>query len=178
MTAADGAPEFYDYGNTARYETPEEAVERDRALRSAYVGHNNVFFVDNRHSGGFNGKMNYTIATVNSLLGLPINKTRYKKFLLAQDRELSNTIVNKADFPTYHSELFRKLRSPTNFEDQHDKPFSFVSNVIKHTYLKAPEGSVIFVRQKSGIIKHDTTVPLRQKSFDYEHRKDFGGERV
>lgn len=47
VTAADGAPEFYDYGNSARYENLEEAVERDKALRTAYVGHNNVFFVDN-----------------------------------------------------------------------------------------------------------------------------------
>ena len=53
VTAADGAPEFYDYGNTARYETPDEAVIRDRALREAYVGHNKVYFIGNDHKGGF-----------------------------------------------------------------------------------------------------------------------------
>jgi len=107
VTAADGAPSFYDFGNTARYESPEEAVERDRALRTAYLGHNNVFFVDNKHKGGFAGKMNYTIATINSLLGLPINMTRYKKFLLEQDD--AREFVSKEEFHTYHINLFRQM---------------------------------------------------------------------
>ena len=40
VTAADGAPEHYDYGNVSRYETHEEAVIRDKCLRTAYLGHN------------------------------------------------------------------------------------------------------------------------------------------
>lgn len=40
ITAADGAPEFYGYDNVARFETVEEAIIRDKALRAAYLGHN------------------------------------------------------------------------------------------------------------------------------------------
>ena len=40
VTAADGAAEFYGYENEARFETPEEAIVRDKALRNAYLGHN------------------------------------------------------------------------------------------------------------------------------------------
>lgn len=47
VTAADGCPEFYDYGNTARYHTPEMAVEADKALRAVYLGHNKVFVIGN-----------------------------------------------------------------------------------------------------------------------------------
>ena len=82
VTAADGAAEFYDHENPARYENVEEAVERDLELRKAYVGHNKVFFVNNNQPDGFAGKMNKTLAHVNTLLGLPTEKTRYKKFLL------------------------------------------------------------------------------------------------
>ena len=39
VTAADGKSEFYNMDNAARYENVEEAVIRDKALRSAYVGH-------------------------------------------------------------------------------------------------------------------------------------------
>ena len=40
ITAADGAAEFYGYDNVARFETVEEAIIRDKALRAAYLGHN------------------------------------------------------------------------------------------------------------------------------------------
>jgi hypothetical protein len=47
ITAADGAPQFYDYDNVARYETVEEAIVRDKALRDAYLGHNKIFVIGN-----------------------------------------------------------------------------------------------------------------------------------
>ena len=71
VTAADGAEAFYDLDNPARYENVEEAIERDIALRAAYVGHNKVFFIGNKEPNGFEGKMKKTLSTVNSLLGLP-----------------------------------------------------------------------------------------------------------
>ena len=48
ITAADGAANFYNHGNEARYETVEQAIDRDRALRKAYVGHNKLFIIKNR----------------------------------------------------------------------------------------------------------------------------------
>ena len=82
VTAADGAAEFYDYDNTARYETVEEAVVRDKALRTAYVGHNKIFIIGNDHKNGFVGKINETIETVKTLMGLPTNISRFKKYLV------------------------------------------------------------------------------------------------
>ena len=55
VTAADGAAEFYNLDNTARYETVEEAVATDKALQTAYIGHNKIFVIDNKV--GFNGKI-------------------------------------------------------------------------------------------------------------------------
>ena len=82
MTAADGAAEFYDYDNPARYETVDEAIERDKALRSAYIGHNKIFMIGNDHKDGFKGKMNETVETVKTLMGFPTNRTRFRKFLV------------------------------------------------------------------------------------------------
>jgi len=82
ISAAVDAPEFYNHGNVARYETVEQAAERDKFLRTAYVGHNKIFVIGNDPVEGFKGKMNDTINAVKSVLGLPIEKTSYKKFLV------------------------------------------------------------------------------------------------
>ena len=47
VSAADGAEEFYDLSNEARFETVEEARERDYALRDCYKDHHNFRIVDN-----------------------------------------------------------------------------------------------------------------------------------
>lgn len=92
VTAADGCPEFYDYGNTARYHTPEMAVEADKALRAVYLGHNKVFVIGNDNKDGFEGKLQDTVESVKSVLGLPTQKTRHYKFLV------DNTMIDKSLF--------------------------------------------------------------------------------
>lgn len=55
-TAADGAEKFYTTEtNAARLETPEQAKELDRKIRSCYDCHKNVQVVDN--STDFSGKL-------------------------------------------------------------------------------------------------------------------------
>lgn len=82
VTAADGKKEFYNLDNAARYETVEEAVIRDKALRKVYVGHNHLYFIGNNHPDGFKGKMQEASNSVLSMLGFPTNISRYKKYLL------------------------------------------------------------------------------------------------
>jgi primase-polymerase (primpol)-like protein len=51
VTAADGAEEFYaNLSNEARYESVEEAVEKDKKLREAYMGHKRWVMIDNNCS--------------------------------------------------------------------------------------------------------------------------------
>ena len=48
VTAADGAEKFYAaLNNEARYESVAEAVNKDKKLREAYMGHKNWFMIDN-----------------------------------------------------------------------------------------------------------------------------------
>ena len=63
VTAAEGAAEFYDFSNEARYENPEEARARDKRLRTAYLGHHRLYIIDNEHSN-FEQKIGKTISTV------------------------------------------------------------------------------------------------------------------
>ena len=48
VTAAEGAEEFYNLSNEARYEDAESARARDNALREAYLSHNKYMIVDNK----------------------------------------------------------------------------------------------------------------------------------
>jgi hypothetical protein len=49
VTAADGAEKFYaSLSNDARYESSQEAIDKDLAIRAAYMGHARWFLIDNK----------------------------------------------------------------------------------------------------------------------------------
>ena len=58
VTAADGAEQFYaSLSNEARYESSEEAVEKDKNLRRAYMSHAKWTMIGNNFKD-FNSKIN------------------------------------------------------------------------------------------------------------------------
>ena len=69
VTVADGRPDVYDYENTARYHTPEEAITNDKLLQAIYSEHKNVFVIGNDGSKGFEDKMERTIDAIKTTLG-------------------------------------------------------------------------------------------------------------
>lgn len=159
VSAADGAEQFYDHENEARFETVEEAVIRERELRKAYVGHNKLFVIDNRDT--FKKKMQVTTSTVLSVLGLPSQKTSFKKFLV----DTKGFKVSK----NMHKQLFKNSDAvPSN--DAEEDEFQMATHFIEQVYLKAPDDSLIFVRKKE-----TEWLPLmfgvpRAEFFDYECR--------
>ena len=81
VTAADGASQFYNKENVARYEGIAEAVEVDKRLRNAYMGHYKFFMVDNSVQD-FYAKINNVVNIVNKIIGLPFRKSFFKKYLI------------------------------------------------------------------------------------------------
>ena len=82
VTAADGADEFYaSLSNEARYESAEEAVDKDKKLRQAYMGHKKWVMIDNQVAD-FNQKINNAKQQVQQILGHRTGASFYKKFLL------------------------------------------------------------------------------------------------
>ena len=78
VTAAEGAEEFYNYSNEARYENAESARARDHRLRQAYLGHNKYMIVDNE-TKSFEEKINKTMEMIKSVVGLPTDQSIFKK---------------------------------------------------------------------------------------------------
>ena len=81
VTAADGAVEHYTLSNnSARSETPKEAVIRDKKLISAWCGHPHLRIIDNRTD--FDGKLNRLIKEIKASLGEPKPVEIERKFLI------------------------------------------------------------------------------------------------
>jgi len=80
VTAADGMPQYYNLEDNHRYETIDEAINIDKRLRTAYVGHNKVFMIQSQER--FQDKIAESLSSVRSVLGLPTEKMRFKKFLI------------------------------------------------------------------------------------------------
>ena len=81
ITAADGAEEFYTTANnTARTETPQQAIELDRKLLSAWTGHPHLRVIDN--STTFENKIKKLITEISSFLGEPEPLEIERKFLI------------------------------------------------------------------------------------------------
>lgn len=81
VTAAKGAEKFYTTANnTARTETPEQAIALDEKLISAWTGHPHLRIIDN--SSGFEDKMKRLIAEIISFLGEPEPYEIERKFLI------------------------------------------------------------------------------------------------
>lgn len=65
VTAADGAPDFYKWGNTVddrgnsvyRCESPSEAIEMDRKMRDCWKNHKRHCVITNENNVGFNAKL-------------------------------------------------------------------------------------------------------------------------
>lgn len=89
VTAADGAEEFYaGINNEARYESVEQAKEKDQKLQQAYQGHSRLFIVDNSCID-FNAKIKRCMQLCSNVLGNNAGTTFYKKYLLVKNGGLN-----------------------------------------------------------------------------------------
>ena len=82
VTAADGAVEAYTCSNnTARTETPKQAIEKDRSCLRAWTGHSHLRVITN-NGCTFEEKIDKLLDEVYSLLGVPIPVETERKYLI------------------------------------------------------------------------------------------------
>lgn len=81
VTAADGAEEFYTLANnSARTETPAQAILADRKTMDSWLGHKKIEIIDN--SKTFDDKIHNVIKTIYQELGEPYPIQKQYKFLV------------------------------------------------------------------------------------------------
>lgn len=80
VSAAKGAKESYNLGNTARTETIEQAIELDDKTLCAWIGHSHLRVIDN--STDFDSKMLKLMREISNVLGVPHPFEIERKFLI------------------------------------------------------------------------------------------------
>ncbi|MBP1747774.1 MAG: hypothetical protein H6Q52_313 [Deltaproteobacteria bacterium] len=83
VTAADGALEYYTgENNSARLETPEEALRIDLRTQESWLGHPRFKIIDN--STDFEGKIRRTFSAIAGIIGIPDVPPMQEKYLVRQ----------------------------------------------------------------------------------------------
>lgn len=84
VTAADGAREAYTCeNNSARTETPEQAIERDKGCMDAWTGHPHLRVI--RNGCTFEKKISNLLEEVYTLLGVPYPLEIERKYLISKE---------------------------------------------------------------------------------------------
>ncbi|NLT24449.1 MAG: AAA family ATPase [Syntrophorhabdus sp.] len=82
VTAADGAAEYYTgENNSARLETPEEALRIDVRTKESWLGHPRFKIIDN--SSDFEGKIKRAYSAIARFLGIPDVPPTGEKYLVS-----------------------------------------------------------------------------------------------
>ncbi|EFC50009.1 predicted protein [Naegleria gruberi] len=82
VTTAIGAEKFYTLeNNTVRTETIEQARELDHRLRASYIGHSQLYIVDNAVNS-FDEKLQKVYNILSHQIGIPRAKSSRRRFLL------------------------------------------------------------------------------------------------
>ena len=148
VTAAEGAEDFYNFSNEARYENAEQARARDLKLRQAYLGHNKFMIVDNA-STSFEEKIRKCLGLVSSVVGLPTDAQIFKKYLVSNWTEES--------IP----------------EDIHQEQMT-----ILETYLTVPPDELADRQKRDMTICVRSRKKQGLLLYNYEKRFTLGGERI
>ena len=95
MTAAEGASEFYQtmVGGEPRYESLEEARQKDEQLRQAYMGHQRWVLINNSECKDFKDKIEKAKEAVLDVIGKSTGTHFHKKFLLYKEKMADASVI-------------------------------------------------------------------------------------
>lgn len=120
VTAANGAVEHYTTeNNSARSESPEEAIIRDKRTLDSWTGHKRLEIIGNE--GSFDDKLHNVVKSIYEFLGKPYPIQRQYKFL-----------VNNIEFDKLEGCHLVKLELEQFFTDLDDKSNTMVRKTVKN----------------------------------------------
>lgn len=94
VTAADGAESFYaTLTGEARYESIDEAKEKDHLIRQAYMGHQKWILIKNEDCATFKDKIMKVKESCLEVLGKSAGHQFHKKFLLSKELKADSSVL-------------------------------------------------------------------------------------
>lgn len=117
VSCANGASQFYNNDNEARFESVEEAIECDIRIQNVWKSHPSFGIINNSQTG-FMEKMQKVVAAVGHFIGVPESKL-VKKFLL-------HKFITLDDIPKeLHANFFRE--KIIFLKSDEDKRYDFIT---------------------------------------------------
>ncbi len=141
VTAAIGAEKYYTLeNNVARSETVQQATNVDVRLRDAYLGHSNVYIIDN--STGFEEKIQRVLDVVSHKIGFPRPINYRRRFLLNGNFEtITGSLPKTVSFQEIMIEQsFLKNSNPREIKRLIKRGQSGVYNYILQTATLSEDG--------------------------------------
>lgn len=148
VTAADGAEAHYSTANNeARTETAAEAVELDRAVQGAWLGHPHLHVIGN--ATNFDKKLSRTLAAVLNVLGEPEPVEIERKWLIAAEPApalLSSAVavdIEQTYLPSGPDGTERRVRArthdghTTHFYTEKDPTLATIGRVEREVMIPA-----------------------------------------
>lgn len=117
VSCANGAAQFYNNDNEARFESVEEAVECDIRIQNVWKSHPSFYIINNSHTG-FQEKMHKVVNAVGHFIGVPESKL-VKKFLLGKFITLDDIP------PELHANFYREKVVFLKSDDE--KKYDFIT---------------------------------------------------
>lgn len=96
VSAAVGAPDFYNHDNPARWETLTEAVDADRRTQEAWVGHPHLRIIDN--STDFPNKISRLCHAVGNFISSDHKEIERRFLVKREDLSTVKQLISKAIF--------------------------------------------------------------------------------
>jgi len=125
VTAADGAQEYYSSeNNKARYETIQEAIQVDKKILNAWMGHPHLRVIDN--STDFATKIKRLLSEIALLLGEPEPYEIERKFLV----KMPNISKIQKLYGAKHSEIIQTYLKSDNGDESRVRQRGLNGNYI------------------------------------------------
>lgn len=117
VSCANGAPQFYNNDNEARFESLEDAIACDKRIQNVWKGHPSFSIINNSQTG-FMEKMEKVVGAIGHFIGAPESKL-VKKFLLGK-------FITLDDIPhELHANFYREKVVFLKSEDE--KRYDFIT---------------------------------------------------
>lgn len=133
-TAADGAEQFYgSITNEARYESKEEAIEKDKKIQEAYMNHAHFIRITNAFSD-FDSKIKSAKENVHNILGIGSGNQFFRKYLVKNEAKRDRTDESTTSKGYRRRGTRYQSRVPINLPAE----IKFEQSKSTETFLKNP----------------------------------------
>ncbi|MDA2936043.1 AAA family ATPase [Patescibacteria group bacterium AH-259-L05] len=194
VTAAEGAEEFYNYDNPARYETAEQAREADKKTLAAWTGHERLRIIHNvtiTREGGqkrktFSEKMDELLRAICRTLHIPVPLEIERKFLIHPKTDPNNfpvsstiTDIRQTYLSSSDDSIETRIRESrplgkSSFSFSDGAVYTFTEKTRVSSRTRQETERIISAREYLEFLKqkdtHRKTIVKKRYSFAYKHQ--------